>query len=289
MKWFIPSWNGDFRLEPVKNKEQTRLVIQDPTVHETELLHRFLKSCRRGARKWIPKGEEVQRDNGPYRTNETTTIVLDAPISKVGPVLVGITKPKDRTITALKFSNGAMEVAETLDEKGLEKLAKNAEKPEAKAAASVARPTPCCPQCEPGSIAPATEVLLSFLDEEQHADWAKHRAIIVEGGLTKNRYLIGHRNSRSAQRVGKICYDLDDRVVVHFFDWSVPPEEEVLAAKLILEHREPWLRNEATLYDAPFRVQRFKNPFGDGLDGTETSSFTRGFGAALAGKGGNLA
>ena len=25
----------------------------------------------------------------------------------------------------------------------------------------------------------------------------------------------------------------------------MPPEEEILAAKLILEHREPWLRNEA--------------------------------------------
>ena len=34
--------------------------------------------------------------------------------------------------------------------------------------------------------------------------------------------------------------------MLHFHDNSVPPEEEVLAAKLILEHREPWLRNEAT-------------------------------------------
>ena len=45
----------------------------------------------------------------------------------------------------------------------------------------------------------------------------------------------------------KICYDIDDRCVLHFHDWTVPPEEEVLATKLILEHREAWLRNEATV------------------------------------------
>ena len=56
----------------------------------------------------------------------------------------------------------------------------------------------------------------------------------------------------------------------------MPPEEEVLAAKLILEHREPWLRNEATClqqtkdgkwHDLGFL--RYKNPFGDASDGRE--------------------
>jgi hypothetical protein len=130
----------------------------------------------------------------------------------------------------------------------------------------------------PGAIEPATEVLVSFLTDDQHADWAEHRAIVVTGGLSGNRYLLAHRHSTIGQRIGRICWDIDDRQVVHFFDHSVPPEEEVLAAKLILEHREPWLRNEATIFGP---VQKFKNPFGGFLDGTETSGFLQGFGIGV--------
>jgi hypothetical protein len=277
MKWFIPSWEGDFRLEPIDDKT-TKLVIQDPTVAESELLHCFLKSCRRGGRQWIPRGEKILADSGPYRTNATREITLHASLGKIGPVLVNALKPKDRTLTALTFKNGELQVAESMDKEAMAKLGVAAEKKDAKAAASVSRPTPCCPQCEPGAIAPATEVLLSFLDDQEHADWANHRAIIVIGGMTGNRYVLSHRHGAVGKRIGKICYDLDDQQVVHFFDWSVPPEEEVLAAKLILEHREPWLRNEATFFGAGIK---FKNPFGGVGDGTETSAFMRGVGIGL--------
>jgi hypothetical protein len=64
--------------------------------------------------------------------------------------------------------------------------------------------------------------------------------------------------------------------VVHFHDRRVPPEEEVLAAKLILEHAEPWLRNEATLWSAGAMI--FKNPFGNGMDGVEDATFTQRIG-----------
>ncbi len=83
-----------------------------------------------------------------------------------------------------------------------------------------------------------------------------------------------------------MCFDLDDRFVVHFHDWRVPPEEEVLAAKLILEHREDWLRNEATclLLQGSERAKMvFKNPFGDGLDGTADASFSYKFGVLAQG------
>lgn len=279
MKWFIPAWNGDFRLEP--KGETTDLIIQDPTAQEAEMLNKFLKACRKGGRRWIPAGGKIQQDQGPYRTNASRTITLNVSMDKAAPVLVELAKPKDRTITALKFSNGEMEIAETVDTDALAELAENAMKPEAEAAASVSRPTPCCPQCEPGSVGPATEVLLSFLDDKEHNNWAKHRALLVEGGLTGNRYILAHRHSPLAQKFGRICYDLDARKVVHFFDWSVPPEEEVLGAKLILEHREPWLRNEATLIPRDAPGGRFKNPFGGLMDGTETSAFTHGFGSAL--------
>ena len=101
---------------------------------------------------------------------------------------------------------------------------------------------------------------------------------MIRGGLSGHRYLLAHRHSAIAERIGKVCFDVDDREVIHFFDYSVPPEEEILAAKLILEHREPWLRNEATYSGTG---PRFKNPFGDFVDGTETSSMMRGVGAGV--------
>jgi hypothetical protein len=53
----------------------------------------------------------------------------------------------------------------------------------------------------------------------------------------------------------------------------------VLAAKLILEHRETWLRNEATLLEGS--NLKFKNPFGDISDGTESAAFRRAIGSWL--------
>lgn len=80
----------------------------------------------------------------------------------------------------------------------------------------------------------------------------------------------------------RIPADLDDGGILHFHDWRVPPEEEVLATKLVLEHREPWLRNEATALGGMF-TDVFGNPWGDGSDGMPDSSFTASFGRSLMG------
>ena len=101
---------------------------------------------------------------------------------------------------------------------------------------------------------------------------------MCRGGLTGHRYILAHRASEIAAKNGKICFDADDRDVLHFHDQAVPPEEEVLAAMLVLQHREPWLRNEATCLGVRFsRV--FKNPFGDHLDGVVDASLTKVVGA----------
>jgi hypothetical protein len=147
------------------------------------------------------------------------------------------------------------------------------------AATTVRRPTSCCPDCVPAVITPAEEVLLHFLDDEQRSQWRREKRLVAIGGLTGHRYLIAHRNSPTAVRNTKCTFDLDDDAVMHFHDWSVPPEEEVLAAKLILEHREHWLRHEATCLRNHQDV--FKNPFGDGADGTQDAFFTHELGEAL--------
>lgn len=150
------------------------------------------------------------------------------------------------------------------------------EKKKKKAATTVKRPTTCCPESIPGVIEPAQEVLLQFCDAEQREQWLRERRLVARGGLTGHRYLIAHRHTDTAIKMGKCSWDLDDDAVMHFHDWTVPPEEEVLAAKLILEHREPWLRNEATCLGG--HGQRFKNPFGNGGDGTHDAGFTSAMG-----------
>lgn len=276
--WFFPAWNGDFRLVAGDDDEGTsKLLVMQPTPHELQLLNGFLTTAHR--RKWT--SELLSEDD----VNDTRTIVLKAPITKTGPVLVRATKPADRTLTAVSFENGRLEVAETgMLETLVTRVAQDKGAKKARAV-SVSRPTPCCPRCKKGSIAPARDVLLSFLTKEEHADWADHRAIMVRGGTSGHRYLLAHRHSRTAERLGKICYDLDDHFVLHFHQSEVPPEEEVLAAKLILEHREPWLRNEATVlqqtkdgkwHDLGF--MRYKNPFGGANDGRVDAAITATFG-----------
>jgi hypothetical protein len=270
--WFVPSWHGDFRL--VADTEGTAdLIITSPTPHEQTILAKFLAQARK--KKWTTE----------KLTGETQTIALAAPVEEIGPALVKIAKPADRTLTAVRFEDGKLEVAETGT---LETIVAKTKDKKARAV-SVARPTPCCPECVPGSVELASEVLLSFLNDQEHADWAKHRAIMVTGGRSGHRYLIAHRHSPTAVRNRKICYDVDDRCVLHFHDWTVPPEEEVLATKIILEHREEWLRNEATVLfqdrDGKWLdlgVMRYKNPFGDANDGRDDAAMTATFGMALA-------
>jgi hypothetical protein len=294
MRWFFPAWNGDFRLEPVLDPApeggyregapaqdpvatKCRLVVLKPTAGEREILAKYLavaaeKKWLEGIADFIAKMAEGDGD---------CEIPLEAKISDAGAELVRIMKPADRTITAVSFSDGRIKVAESAELKAVAKLAAEGEKKQAKAAASVARPTPCCPNCYTGAIAPATEVLLSFLDEEQHEQWARTRTLVAYGGQTGHRYLLAHRHTKAAERITRVCYDLDDQAVVHFHQHEVPPEEEILAAKLILEHREPWLRNEATMLGAGKQV--FKNPFGGLMDGVADSKFTQAIGAFVRG------
>lgn len=283
MKIFLPSWNGDFRLEG--NGEGTSvLVMHEPTPQERIVVGAFLATAKKN--KWW-KGEVP--DKGKPYTGSATNLHISGPLAKASKALIKVARPADRTLTVVKFASGKMEVVEGAGVAALAKVEETvtaAADEEKKggaaggtaAAASVKRPTPCCPQCMPGAIKPATEVLLSFLSPEQHEQWMRERAMVVEGGLSGHQYLIAHRNSRIAQKVGKICFDVTDQTVIHFHDWSVPPEEEVLAAKLIMEHAEPWLRNEATTFGG---YERYKNPFGGGGDGVETSSFMNGFGSTM--------
>jgi len=295
--FFFPSYTGDFRLIEIENssyREQASalscvLEIVDPTAHELPILEQFLAEARK--ERWTPieKIAPVEVD-GKLRQE----ILLATTVATAGRALYKFVRPADRTITAVKSAGGKIQVYETADldkiEQALqpdaiippkdEKPASDQKHEETAKAVSVKRHTPSCPQCVPGAVSRASEVLHAFLTPEERRTWDREHFITVEGGLTGHRYMLAHRHSVYAAQAGRICFDLDDDAVVHFHDNSVPPEEEVLAAKLILEHREPWLRNEATLFHRA-DVVRFKNPFGGILDGVEEALQTQQTGDML--------
>lgn len=296
--WYIPSWNGDLRLVP-GDDNTTLLSIEDPTPDEERILENLGKILLE--KEYVEEWTTRRPGFFAKLIGKKHEIKINAPIEKLGPLVVNTMRPGPAVLTAITFKGGKCLVTsegneelvrlteavvagttpfekleEGTDKKPDSKKSKALvkEKAEPTAAATVRRPTPSCPQCQPGAIKPASEVLLSFLNEEEHASWAKERFIIVEGGMSGHRYVLAHRHSRLTQHFGRICYDLDAGCIVHFHDWRVPPEEEILAAKLILQHREPWLRNEATMFQAAPDALHFKNPFGDINDGIADATLT---------------
>jgi hypothetical protein len=287
--WYCPSWNGDWRLEPAGTG--TSLSVEKPTAAELAQLKKLAPAfVERG---WLTEEEGKRLARRPlWSKGRKDQVKLAAPLSEVGPVITSILQPGVNILTAVRFRGGAVEAIEANDlakpSEPSEATKEVAKDPKAEKAATVKRATPCCPDCYVDAVGPATDVLLTFLDPEQHATWSRHRFLVVRGGLTGHRYVLAHRHTPMAAMQGRLCYDLDDRATMHFHDWTVPPEEEVLGAMLILRHREPWLRNEATAlgFVAPHQWrEKFKNPFGGGMDGVADAIFTRGFGAGVIGGG----
>lgn len=297
MKWYYPSYAGDFRLEPLDPAATYRdasadkgdacvLKVLSPTAGEIALLEKFLAfASKRG---WT--SVRVIRATGIPPTQD---IVLATSLATAGTRLLKFLRPKDSTLTAVSFQDGRVVTTSGTSDTDVAKIAKELEK-EPKAAVSVSRPTPCCPDCKPGAIGPASEVLLAFLTPEQHTDWAEHRAFRARGQLSGHDYLVMHRHHPLAVASGRHVYDLTDDARMDFHDVSLPPEEEALSAKLVLEHAEPWLRNRATCLHSRgsgvlaldsrhplLRRHVFGNPFGDVYDGMESAAFTVAVGILL--------
>lgn len=309
MRWFLPTWNGDFRIESdPSDAKSCRLIMVEPTIGEMDALGKLGAALEKKGW-WRPMASGLWRtESAPQKTQE---VRICAPLSKVAALMVKVLRPGKQVLTAVRYASGKLETVQGSD-LPLVELAKKVEKADAErpaaapapAAATVTRPTPSCPQCYVAAVGPATDALLAFMDDEQHEQWAENRYLVCYGGRSGHRYLLAHRHTTVAAKIGRICLDLDDQQVVHFHDRSVPPEEEVLAAKLILETREDWLRNQATMLglkgrltgysdvqrsDGPLNYsitagdEEFSNPFGDGTDGVPDATFTRAIGGFFQG------
>lgn len=270
--WYHPSWCGDFRLVTENgHPEKSRLIVTDPTPLEIEKLGKFLLRARK--KDWVPNLAGVAERGD-------STLLIDAPVAKAGKLLLGWKSRKD-LLTAVKSNNGKIiPVIGNGDD-----VEKAVVKSDTEKAATVKRPTLCCPEPVSGPDIRASEVLQAFCTAKQWADWLKHGFVIAYGRLTGHPYRICHRHTDLAIRQTKICWDLNDNNIVHAYDWSVPPAEEVLSLKLVLEHAEHWIRNASGYlsYGAK-NADRFNNPFrgrDQWADGTEDAAFVSALGVSL--------
>lgn len=268
--WYIPSSTGDFRLEANPDDPTTSiLTVEDLTASERERIEAFRKRCR--AWKWFPE-DAVLPETG------RAEILINTTVAKAGKHLAKDVMPNRGTLTAIRSADG--EIICTADfTEGEGKLEKGAADPKAKKATTVKKPTICCPDPVEGPLKRSSRVLREFCTPSQWKEWVEKGVLHCVGGETGVLYRLVHRHHPLAAKQGKIGWSVDDDCVMHFWDWSVPPAEEVLSAKLILEHREFWLRNRATMFgirsrDAVDVIPN--NPLGNSAEGTwDAGFFTR--------------
>lgn len=263
--WYIPSHTGDFRLEKhPDDAARCVLTTEDMTPDEAERVGKFLLEAKQKG--WV--------DNHLVPSNGRNELVIGTTVQEAGPLLAADVLPGRGVLTVVKSVKGTvMAVVDETEEPVQSKVETKPDKPDA--AVTVRRHTTCCPDPIPveGPLKRSSRVLREFCTPRQWRSWVKHGFLHCVGQLTGARYRLVHREHPLAATQGKICRDLTHGVTLHFYNCWVPPAEEILAAKLILENREPWLRNEATYFSGG---ERFKNPMGMGGDGTwDAGVFTR--------------
>jgi len=273
MRWHFTDWSGDFRLES-DGPDKCVLTVISPTPSEIKRLGEFLSKARRWPRKWI--GQHIG-----FVPNGEVKVPIAAPLAKAGRLLLG--EKAKGTLTAVVSTKGHVKAVTDGD---AAKVEKEASKPDAKAATTVRRPTLCCPMPQPGPDVRASEVLREFCTPRQWKEWEQEGKLHCYGNLSGRLYEIAHRHHPLAIERGKIVWDCEGGHIMHAYDWSVPPPEEVLTMKLVLEHAEHWIRNqsgglrvqdESSIYHDPFMA-----PDQQWADGLEDAAFVSGMGRTLA-------
>lgn len=267
-RWYFPSWSGDFRLE-ADGVDQCILTVVKPTPAELDKLDAFLKVARK--KDWI-------RQHVGFVPNGESRIEVETAIQNAGRYLLG-EKPKGK-LTAVKSTNG--HVTAVWDD--ADKADEATKKPDAEEAATVRRPTLCCPNPIPGPDQRASEVLAAFCTRRQWEDWVANGWLFCYGNLSGRRYQIVHRHHPLAQARGKCIWDVEAGKVMHCYDWSVPPAEEALAFKLVMENREDWVRNASGAYNH-FGDQQYIHPYmseeDQAADGLADAAFVSNLGPSL--------
>lgn len=218
MKMYYTSNYGDVNIEQLENN----VVIETTALTTTE--ESLLKEILKKYKGKIP--EFTESDTSIENRKFTIENVKFADVHKTFTKILKKNKP---TITALKFKDGRIEVTEELKDKDAE---------EATTGATVNKPRRHCPiPSFQTTEFRASNVLKEFLTEQQLQDFEQHRQFIVKGNYTGRKYLITSRWSQKIKTYGQI-YDLSTNELICANCNELPPSEEMLSLKLILEYRE---------------------------------------------------
>lgn len=217
---FIPSFYGDIRLTP---EGKTALIEWWKLAPGEKTALRALAKTAQD-KTWLG-GYAIKPDE------ENGKVSLDAPLAKVKKILVKALKPGREIVSAVSFTNGKIE--ETTSAL-LAKIEEPAPKP--KAGVDVAKPKQGCPEPDFAKAElRAREVLTTFLDEEQLADFERYNRFVTIGALTGHRYMVTSRHARdSLAHYRRQVYDLDEKRPFCIHDYDVPAAEEMLAIHILL-------------------------------------------------------
>lgn len=260
--WFVPCWCGDFRLEAAgKDGKGALLTVEEPTERDRELLAPFLVTAKE--RGWVRRMPTIKLIG-------KTVVRLSVPVEEAGPVLVTKVHPGEAVWTAVRFSKSGIELTDGTGEKLLYDASGNrvssndlpavdddtvvkepkarsgrgkkepAERGEPVAAASVRAPRRGCPPPSPAARR-ASEVLRTFSTASQWDSWQRSASMRVVGGTSGRSYRLYHRDEASKRGLAHTLVDIETGRDICAWDDRVPAEEEALALKLGIEHKERWL------------------------------------------------
>lgn len=212
MKVYFCSEFGDISIEEVD--EVVRLKTTDLSMTEKKLLKEIIKKFK-------------LYDLSEKESLEDMEVPLEnVKLEDLHKFMKDVLKKNKPTITAIKYKDGKIEIVEDL--KG-----KNGE-----VAVTTDKPVRGCPMPEMiQSEVRASVVLNHFLDNTQIKDFETYRQIVAIGNSSHKPYLITSRYSPRVVDMGQL-YDIGDKKIICASCNEIPPSEEILALKLMIEHKE---------------------------------------------------
>lgn len=233
--WFIPCFSGDFRLEP--EGETSVLTVENPTALDRQRLDPFLVAAK--ARGWLDPA-------ATYSHVGLTRLPIAAAMVLAGPVLAELAVPEEagrERWTALRHATGIvltddLAQAQVLIAGGSVRVSND--QVEIVAAATLRAPARGCPPPAP-ALTRAAEALGAFSTARQLRSYLGEGRMVAFGNATGHPYAIFHRGEAARRGLGHCVVNLSSHQEICAWDDSVPAEEETLALKLAVEHRERWL------------------------------------------------
>lgn len=231
MRWFVPTASGDIRLDDAAD-ESCVLTADDPTTHEKKVLGEFCAEAVKHG--WLKKVPDLDTSR--------LVLALQVPTRDVGGELARCIYREAPTWTGLRLRSGTVELVD-----GTAIVTAGETDKHVEAAVTVRTPDRGCPSPEPANRRAST-VLKTFCTGAQWAQWQGESRFVCRGNASGRMYFVYHRGRAAALGLGHSIVR-DDGTEICVWDARVPAEEEALAAKFALEHRERWLLEYPTLFD----------------------------------------